>query len=128
VTAITLASRGLQTLALTGMTNPVAIQSGENAQNQPVLYVAGGRDRSLRILDAANGQALSNVSLNFAPTSLVAFGSNSFVLRYRSQSATPLWLFSSSPQPGAYFVPAVPARQLAHQSEHSALATAGEAR
>jgi WD40 repeat protein len=120
VTAITVASHAFQTLALTGMANPVALQSAENSQNQQILYVAGGSDKTLRILDAASGQTLSQIALNFQPTSLDAFGGNSFVLRYRSQTASPLWLFSSLPQPGAYFVPAVEA----HQPEHAAAAAA----
>ena len=37
-------------------------------------------------------------------------GSGSFVLAFRSRSANPLWLFASSPQPAAYFVPAVQLR------------------
>ncbi len=124
VTAITVASHGFQTLALTGIVNPVAIQSAENSQNEPVLYVAGGSDRTLRILDAASGQTLSQIALNFQPTSLDVFGAHSFVLRYRSQKPSPLWLFSSLPQPGAYFVPAVEA----HQPEHLGLAIGGRAR
>ena len=110
VTAVTLSSHGLQTLALTGMTNPVAIQSLEDSQNRQLLYVAGGSDRILRILDVATQQVLTDVPLNLQPSSLNPFGSGSFVLAFRSQSTNPLWLFTSTPQPGAYFVPAVQLR------------------
>jgi WD40 repeat protein len=115
VTATSLSSHSFQTLALPGMVNPVAIQSFENSQNQQLLYVAAGTDRMVRVLDVANQQIVTDVSLNFQPTSLVPFGSSSFVLATRSQSANPLWLFASTPQPGAYFVPAVELRPIDHQ-------------
>jgi hypothetical protein len=110
VTAITLASHGLQSLALPGIVDPIAIQSLEDAQNRQVLYIAGGTDRILRILDVTSLQIVAEVPLSFEPTGLAAFGSGSFVLASRSQSSNPLWLFASAPQPGAYFVPAVQLR------------------
>ena len=116
VTAVTLSSRGLQTLALPGITNPIAIQSLEDSQNRQVLYVAGGSDRMVRILDVASQQIVTDVPLNFQPTGLDPFGSSSFVLASRSQSANPLWLFAVTPQPGAYFVPAIQLRRPDHQS------------
>jgi hypothetical protein len=106
ITAITLSSHGIQTLPLPGLANPIAIQSFEG-QNGPVLYVAAASDRILRILDVSSEQAIADVALLFQPTGIAPFGSNSFVLAYRSQAANPLWLFSSTPQPAAYFVPAV---------------------
>jgi hypothetical protein len=124
VTAVALGNHSLQTLALTGMKNPVAIWALEDLQNRPVLYVAGGSDRILRILDVANQQTLTSVTLNFQPTSLDPFGSNSFVLAPRSQSVKPLWLFSSAPQPAAFFVPAVQLSQPGHRDA----ALAGRAR
>lgn len=111
VMSIALGNHGLQSVALGGISNPVAIQSLQDAENRSVLYVAGGQDRILRIIDVSSGQTLTDVALNFQPTGLESFGSNSFVLAARSQSAKPLWLFSSTPQPDAYFVPAVQSRQ-----------------
>ncbi|MGP0071145.1 MAG: YncE family protein [Bryobacteraceae bacterium] len=111
VTAVNLASHGFQTQALEEIQNPIAIRVGEDSENRPVLYVAGGRDRVLQNLDLASRQVLSELALHFEPTSLDAFGNNSFVLAYRSQSVNPLWLYSSTPLPGAYFVPAVQLRQ-----------------
>ncbi len=112
VKAVSLASHGYQTLALPGMTNPVAIQSLQDSQNRQLLYVAGGVDRMLRILDVSTQQIVSDKPLRLEPTSLVLFGAGSFVLASRSQSGNPLWLFASTPEPGAaYFVPAVQLRQ-----------------
>jgi hypothetical protein len=65
----------------------------------------------LRILDVASQQIVEDISLSFEPTGLDPFGNGSFVLAFRSQSANPLWLFSSTPQPAAYFVPAIQSRQ-----------------
>jgi hypothetical protein len=116
VTAVALPSRGLQTLALPGITNPIAIQSFEDSQNRQLLYIAGGTDRMVRILDVSSQQILMDVALSFQPTGLDPFGSSSFVLASRSTSANPLWLFAVAPQPGAYFVPAVQLLQPVHRS------------
>ncbi len=55
-------------------------------------------------------------ALVFSPPAWTPFGSSSFVLASRSQSANPLWLFASTPQPGAYFVPAIQLRPPDHRS------------
>jgi hypothetical protein len=106
VKAVLMSSHGFQTLALPGMTNPLAIQSLEDSESRQVLYVAGGNDRVMRILDVAS-QQFTDLSLNFKPTGLSTFGSSSFVLASRSKGANPLWLFSSTPVSRAYFVPAI---------------------
>jgi hypothetical protein len=105
VVAINLSSHGYQNIPLTGLANPVAIQAVETSQNSQQLYVAAAS--TLRILDIASQQTVADVALSFKATGLDQFGSNSFVVGARAQAANPLWLFTSSPQPGAYFVPAV---------------------
>jgi hypothetical protein len=110
VIAVTLSSHGYQSIPLEGLRNPVAIQVVENSQNSPLLYIAGATDRLLRILDVATQQIVTDVALGFQPTSLNQFGSKSFVVAARTQAANPLWLFASTPQPGAYFVPAIQLR------------------
>ncbi len=115
VTAASLSGNGFQTLALPGIKNPIAIQSFEDSQNRQLLYVAGGSDRVLRILDVASRQIVTDVPLHFQPTGLDPFGSSSFVVASRSQSANPLWLFTGTPQPGAYFVPAIQLRPPDHR-------------
>lgn len=117
VTAASLGGHGFQTLALPGIANPVAIQSLIDSQNRQLLYVACGSDRLLRILDVSSQQIVMDAPLDFQPSSLDPFGSSSFVLAARSQSANPLWLFTSTPQPAAYFVPAV---QLRHPDRRGA--------
>ena len=116
ITAVAVSSRGLQTLALPGIANPIAIQSLEDSQNRQLLYIAGGSDRLVRILDVSSQQVLMDVPLTFQPSGLDPFGSSSFVLGSRSKSANPLWLFAVAPLPGAYFVPAVQLRQPVHRS------------
>jgi hypothetical protein len=118
VTAVTLASHGLQILPLSGITNPIAIQSVVDSTNRQLLYVAGASDRMVRVLDVASQQTVADVPLTFKPTGLDPFGSGSFVLAFRSQSANPLWLFAATPRPGAYFVPAV---QLVRPVHHAAV-------
>ena len=110
VTASSLSGHGNQTLALPGIANPIAIQAAQDSQNHPLLYIAGGSDRLLRILDVSSQQILVDVPLNLQPTRLDPFGASSFVLASRAQSTNPLWVFASSPLPGAYFVPAIQLR------------------
>ena len=107
VTAVSINGNGFQTFVLPGIANPIAIQSALDSGNRQLLYVAGGSDRILRILDVASQQVVVNLSLGFQPTSLNPFGTGSFVLASRARSANPLWLFSNTPVPGAYFVPAI---------------------
>jgi hypothetical protein len=96
-----------QSLPLDGLSNPVAIGSDKDTQGRQVVYVASGSDRLLRIIDVASQQVLTDVPLNVAPTGINALGAHSFVIASRSERSQPLWLFTSSPQPAAYFVPAV---------------------
>lgn len=117
IKAVVLGGQGFQTLPLTGMTNPIAIQSLEDSQNRQLLYIAGGSDRILRILDVASQQIVMDVPLDFQPTGLDPFGAGSFLLASRSKAANPLWLFASTPLPGAYyFVPAIQLRAPDHRS------------
>jgi hypothetical protein len=125
VTATNLGGSGFQTLALAGITNPIAIRAFQDSQNRQLLYVAGGSDRLLRILDVQSQQVLTDVPLLFQPTGLDPFGSSSFIVASRSQAANPLWLFASTPQPGAYFVPAI---QLRSPDHRSSVAIGGRAR
>ena len=115
INAINLSGSGFTTLGLSGVTNPIAIQAFLDSNKKPLLYVAAGTDRLLRILDPANDQVMQDVALHLAPTGISLFGSNSLVLAPRAQSNSPLWLYASVPQPGAYFVPAVQAVHAVHQ-------------
>jgi hypothetical protein len=112
VIAINLSSHGYQAIPLEGLANPVAVQAVENSQNVQQLYVAAASE--LRILDIASQQIVSDVPLGFKATGLAEFGSTSFVVAARVQQSNPLWLFSSTPQPGAYFVPAIQSPSPAH--------------
>jgi hypothetical protein len=96
-----------QNLPLDGLSNPVAIRPDQDTQARQVVYVASGSDRLLRIIDVASQQVSADVSLNVAPTGIDALGPHSFVIASRSERDQPLWLFTSSPLPAAYFVPAV---------------------
>jgi WD40 repeat protein len=115
VVAVNLDNHGYQSIPLQGLANPVAIQAVEDSQNHQLLYIAAGSDRLVRILDVASQQIVTDVPLSFQPTSLDQFGSGSFVVAWRSQAANPLWLFSSTPQPGPYFVPAIQVFPLDHR-------------
>ncbi len=124
VIAVNVSNHTSQAIALPGLATPVAIQAVEDSQNRELLYVASTSDRLLRILDVTNQQIVADVPLSVQPTSLDQFGGNSFVVAARSQATNPLWLFTSTPQPGAYFVPAV---QL-HLPNHRRVGIGGGAR
>lgn len=124
VTAASLSGHGFQTLALSGLTNPIAIQAFEDTQGRQLLYVADASARILRILEVSSQQIVTDLPLSFQPTTIGAFGNSSFVLASRSQSTNPLWLLASTPQPAAYFIPAVQLRPADHVSN----VTAGRAR
>jgi len=98
-----------QSLPLDGLSNPVAVRPDQDTQGRQVVYVASGSDRLLRIIDVASQQVLTDVSLNVAPAGIDALGAHSFVIASRSEPNQPLWLFTSSPLPAAYFVPAAQA-------------------
>jgi hypothetical protein len=106
LTVLALNDFSSQTFSLDGLQNPSAIASGRDAQGRPLVYVAGATDQIFRVYDPATQQILVELSLEFQPTSLAAFGLNSFVIASRSQPTDPLWLFASAPQPAVYFVPA----------------------
>jgi hypothetical protein len=124
VIAVTVADHAYQTIPLTGLVNPVAIQALTDSQNNQLLYIAAGSDRLLRIIDIATQQIVTDVQLGFQPTGVNPFGNNSFVVGARSQAMSPLWLFTSTPTPKPYFVPAIQLRS----PDHRAAATSGGAR
>jgi sugar lactone lactonase YvrE len=101
---------GLSTLTwpLAGMTNPVAIGSGRDAQNRSVVYVAGGVDQLLYVYDPATQTLLTSLSLPFQPSSLEVLGRGSFVLAARSANDDPLWSFAIAPRLQVSFIPASP--------------------
>jgi hypothetical protein len=114
IVAINTASHGIQSIPLSGLAEPIAIQAVQDSQKHQQLYVASASDRLLRIIDVASQQTVTDVQLGFEPTRLDLFGSGSFVAASRSQAAKPLWLFTSAPVPAAYFVPAVQVRPPNH--------------
>lgn len=107
LSAVNLNTFSSQNLPLAGLADPLSIQPGQDAQAQPLLYVASGSDQLLRIIEVATQQVSADVPLNVAPTELEIFGSASFIVVARSQLNQPLWLFSASPQPASFFVPAI---------------------
>jgi hypothetical protein len=107
LTVVDLNTFSFQSLPLDGLSNPVAVRPDQDTQGRQIVYVASGSDRLLRIIDVASQQVLTDVSLYVAPTGIDALGAYSFVIASRSEGNQPLWLFSSSPLPAAYFVPAV---------------------
>ena len=89
----------------TGLADPLTIQSVMTSAGE-LLYVAAGKDQLLRIFNPVGGEIVADVPLAFHPNRLDPLGA-SYVLAARSQSTAPLWLYSSTPVRGAFFVPAI---------------------
>jgi len=96
-----------ENLPLDGLAQPLAIRPDQDSQGRQVIYVASGSDRLLRIIDLTTQQVVTDFPLTVAPSSIDTLGRDSFVIAARSQGTQPLWLFSVSPQPASYFVPAI---------------------
>ncbi len=107
--AVNLTTLSFQTLPLDGLAEPLSIRAAQDSQGRSLVYVASGRDKTLRIIDPATRQVLNDVPLSIPPTEIKSFGRSSFLLATRSRGNEPLWLFSSTPQPAVYFVPAIDA-------------------
>jgi hypothetical protein len=103
---VALSDGSFQTMSLDGLQDPIAIASGRDSQNRQIMYVASRSDQDFRAYDRATQQLLTDLPLDFQPTGIVALGRNSFVIAARSKTQSPLWLFTTAPQPAVYFVPA----------------------
>ena len=97
----------VQSVALPGLANPIAVHGSEDPANPQLVYIASGSDQILRCYDLTARQVVADTALPFAPTGVDAFGQNSFVIAARARVVDPLWLFVTGPAPGAYFVPAL---------------------
>ncbi len=97
-----------QSWAPVGLLNPVAVRPARDAGHNPVVYVAGGGDQLLTAYDASSHAAIATLPLGFAPTAIDPLASHSFVLHSRQADADPLWSFTDTPAPAAYFIPATP--------------------
>jgi hypothetical protein len=93
---------------LNGLTDPVALAVAPDSVGRQTIYVAGRRDRMLQTYDASSDTLLANVPLGFTPSSIAAFGSNTYILGPRASETEPLWSFRAGPTPAVYFVPAAP--------------------
>jgi hypothetical protein len=109
LSVVTISDWSSQMLPLTELRDPLAILAGHDAANQPVVFVASGKDRLVGMYNPASQKMEAAVRLGFLPTGLQDFGRNSFVIGSRMKSDDPLWLFTTAPRPAAYFVPAAAA-------------------
>ena len=95
-----------RTFPLNSLQNPSAVASGRDTQGHPIVYVADAIDQIFQAYDPVAQQVIVSLPLYFQASGITALGPNSFVISSRSQSASPLWIFASVPQPAVYFVPA----------------------
>jgi hypothetical protein len=108
LSAITLSNSSSRVLPLPGLKDPFAIRAGHDTSNHPVVFVASLKDRLVGVFNPASEKLQTIIHLGFQPTGLQDLGRNSFVIGSRSKPGDPLWLFSTTPKPAVYFVPAAP--------------------
>jgi hypothetical protein len=108
ISALSLAGFAPQSFPLSGLADPVALSVAPDSAGRQTIYVAGRQDRVLQSYDAASNTLLASVPLGFEPSSIAAFGSNSYTLGPRANALDPLWSFRAAPVPTVYFVPAAP--------------------
>lgn len=108
LSSVNLKNLSVQTKPLTGLLDPFAIKFGRDASGRAVVYVASRKNRQFRTYDAANHRLMGDIALSFIPAGIDELGAKSFLLNTRTKQGDPLWLFSSSPPPAVYFVPAPP--------------------
>jgi hypothetical protein len=109
LSAITISNSNSRLLPLPGLKDPFAIRAGHDTSNRPVVFVASLKDRLVGVYNPASEKFENTIHLGFKPTGLQDLGRNSFVIGSRAKPGDPLWLFSTAPKPGVYFVPAAPA-------------------
>ena len=109
LSAVNMKTLSVQTEPLTGLSDPFALKFGRDAFGRAVVYVASRKNRLFRTYDTANHRLLGDIALSFVPACIDELGAKSFLLNARTKPGDPLWLFSSSPPPAVYFVPAPPA-------------------
>jgi hypothetical protein len=97
-----------QSWGTAGLLNPVAVRPGRDRSQRAIVYVAGGGDQLLTTYDAASHAAIVTLPLGFTPAAIDPLASHSFVLRSRQADGDPLWSFTDTPAPAAYFIPATP--------------------
>jgi hypothetical protein len=108
LSAVNLGNLSSQKYALDGLADPVMVKSGRGVEGTTVVYVASGKDRILRVYDPIKRQTVADFALDFKPSAINDLGPYSFMLAPRERDHDPLWLFTSAPRRGVYFVPALP--------------------
>ena len=97
-----------QSWPVDGLIDPIAIAPVRDAEMRRVVYIAGGSDRALLAYDAISHDLIANVELEISPTTMVALGRHSFLLRPRLTDADTMWSISDDSPPTVYFVPPTP--------------------
>jgi hypothetical protein len=105
LSAVNLRNLSVRSNSLTGLQDPFAIKFGRDASGLAVVYVASRKNRHFRTYTATNQRLMGDIALSFIPTRIDELGTKSFLLSSRTKAGDPLWLFSSSPPTGVYFVP-----------------------
>jgi hypothetical protein len=93
---------------LEGLTDPVAVKGGRDANGGALVYAAGRADRLLVAYDSSGRSALAGVELPVQPTAIEPLGPGSFMLGSRASELDPFWSFAEAPEPKVVFIPATP--------------------
>jgi len=105
--AVRVSDLAIQHFSVSGLHNPTAVQTGHDASNSPLVYLASRSDGALDVYNPSSGKVIQKISLTFQPEGIQAFGHSSFLLSSRLSLTDPIWLLETSPKPAVYFVPAM---------------------
>lgn len=104
VTTVDIESGTVEASFETGLTDPRALLAG-SAGGRDLLYVAGGRDQLVLILDAGTGEVVARREMPVPPGGLEQLGRNSLLCGARQAPGDPLWSLALGDDPAVYFIP-----------------------
>lgn len=104
ITTLDIESGAVESAFETGLTDPKALLAG-SAGGRDLLYVAGGRDQLVLILDAGTGEVLARKEMPVPPGGLEQLGRNSLLCGARQEASDPLWSLVLGDDPAVYFIP-----------------------
>lgn len=93
---------------LDDLEDPIAVAAARDADGEPVIYVAGGKDQLLLAYDPATHRVRSSTRINARPTTIQMLGQRSFLLSTRAAEQDPLWSFTNERDLAVFFIPAAP--------------------
>lgn len=104
VTTLDIESGAVEASFETGLADPRALLAG-SAAGRDLLYVAGGGDQLVLLLDAGTGEVVARREMPAPPAGLEQLGRHSLLCGARQAAGDPLWSLVLGDDPAVYFIP-----------------------